>query len=186
MRAAAGGRAAKGYGESAVLAKLAALPQPDRAMGERLHVIIKADAPALMPRTWYGMPAHAKDGNVVCLFQSAQKFKTRHATFGFSDKAALDEGHMWPTAFALNPLLPAEWHPPGVSTDARTFRPGIKWIVVSAPFQPDITDSGSLRSEADGLQAGRNGPASETPPMFANLHLEKCRAFRRSGPGVIG
>jgi uncharacterized protein YdhG (YjbR/CyaY superfamily) len=95
-------------GESAVLAKIASLPQPDRAMGERLHALIKANAPALSPRTWYGMPAYAKDGNVVCFFQSAQKFKTRYATLGFSDKANLDAGYMWPTAFALKELTPAE------------------------------------------------------------------------------
>jgi uncharacterized protein YdhG (YjbR/CyaY superfamily) len=98
----------KTNGESAVLEKIAALPQPDRAMGERLHAIIKANAPALSPRTWYGMPAYAKDGNVVCFFQSAQKFKTRYATLGFSDKANLDEGNMWPTAFALKELTAAE------------------------------------------------------------------------------
>jgi uncharacterized protein YdhG (YjbR/CyaY superfamily) len=103
-----GRRADKADGESAVLAKIAALPQPDRAMGERLHAIIKANAPALSPKTWYGMPAYAKDGNVVCFFQSAQKFKTRYATLGFSDKANLDEGQMWPTAFALNELTAAE------------------------------------------------------------------------------
>ena len=98
----------KGDGERAVLAKIAALPQPDRAMGERLHAIIKANAPDLSPKTWYGMPAYAKDGNVVCFFQSAQKFKTRYATLGFSDKANLDEGAMWPTAFALKELTGAE------------------------------------------------------------------------------
>ena len=95
-------------GESVVLAKIAALPQQDRALAERLHGIIKANGPALVPKTWYGMPAYAKDGNVVCFFQSAQKFKTRYATLGFSDKANLDEGHMWPTAFALKELTPAE------------------------------------------------------------------------------
>ena len=98
----------KADGETAVLAKIAALPQPDRAMGERLHAIIKANAPGLSPRTWYGMPAYAKDGNVVCFFQSAQKFKSRYATLGFSDEANLDEGHMWPTAFALKELTAAE------------------------------------------------------------------------------
>jgi uncharacterized protein YdhG (YjbR/CyaY superfamily) len=103
-----GRRADKTDGESAVLAKIAALPQPDRAMGERLHAIIKANAPALSPKTWYGMPAYAKDGNVVCFFQSGQTFKTRYATLGFSDKANLDEGHMWPTAFALKELTTAE------------------------------------------------------------------------------
>jgi len=98
----------KADGESAVLAKIAALPQPDRAMGERLHAIIKANAPALSPKTWYGMPAYAKDGNVVCFFQSSHKFKTRYTTLGFSDKANLDEGCMWPTAFALKELTAAE------------------------------------------------------------------------------
>src|SRR6266545_4723394 len=99
-----GPRAGKGDGESDMLAKIAEMPEPDRAMAERLHAIIKASAPALSPRTWYGMPAYAKAGKVVCFFQSAQKFKTRYATFGFSDKANLDEGAMWPTAFALKEL----------------------------------------------------------------------------------
>ena len=103
-----GRRADNADGESAVMAKIAALPQPDRAMGERLHAIIKANAPALSPKTWYGMPAYAKDGNVVCFFQSAEKFKTRYATLGFSDKANLDDGHMWATAFALKELTAAE------------------------------------------------------------------------------
>src|SRR5438445_8369647 len=99
-----GSRADKADGESAVLAKIAEMPETDRAMGERLHAVIKASAPALSPRLWYGMPAYAKDGKVVCFFQSAQKFKTRYATFGFSDEANLDEGAMWPTAFALTEL----------------------------------------------------------------------------------
>ena len=103
-----GPRADKADGESAVLAKIAEMPEPDRAMGERLHAIIKASAPALSPRLWYGMPAYAKDGNVVCFFQSAQKFKTRYATLGFSDKANLDDGAMWPTAFALTELTAAD------------------------------------------------------------------------------
>src|SRR6267154_994580 len=103
-----GPRAKQADGESDVLAKIAQMPKPDRAMAERLHAIIKASAPALSPRTWYGMPAYAKDGNVVCFFQSAQKFKTRYATFGFSDKANLDEGDMWPTAFALKTLTAAD------------------------------------------------------------------------------
>ena len=103
-----GPRAGKADGESDVLAKIAEMPEPDRAMAERLHAIIKASAPALSPRTWYGMPAYAKDGKVVCFFQSAQKFKTRYATFGFSDKANLDEGAMWPTAFALKELTAAD------------------------------------------------------------------------------
>src|ERR1700687_112680 len=94
--------------ESAVLAKIAAMPAPDRTMGERLHAIIKASAPELSPKLWYGMPAYAKDGKVVCFFQDAKKFKTRYATLGFSDKATLDEGHMWPTAFALEALNAAD------------------------------------------------------------------------------
>jgi uncharacterized protein YdhG (YjbR/CyaY superfamily) len=103
-----GPRAGKADGESDVLAKIAEMPEADRAMAERLHAIIKTSAPALSPRTWYGMPAYAKDGNVVCFFQSAQKFKARYATFGFSDKANLDQGAMWPTSFALKGLTPAE------------------------------------------------------------------------------
>jgi uncharacterized protein YdhG (YjbR/CyaY superfamily) len=95
-------------GESAVLAAISAMQEPDRAMAKRLHAIIKASAPALLSKTWYGMPAYAKDGNVVCFFQSAQKFKTRYATFGFSDKANLDEGSLWPVAFALKELTAAE------------------------------------------------------------------------------
>lgn len=100
--------ASKEEGESEVLAKIAALPQPDRAIAERLHALIKANAPGLSPRTWYGMPAYSKDGNVLCFFQSAQKFKTRYATLGFSDKATLDDGLMWPTAFALKELTATE------------------------------------------------------------------------------
>jgi uncharacterized protein YdhG (YjbR/CyaY superfamily) len=95
-------------GESDVLAKIAEMPQPDRAMGKRLHEIIKASAPALSPKTWYGMPAYAKDGKVVCFFQSAQKFNSRYATFSFSDQANLDEGAMWPTSFALKELTATE------------------------------------------------------------------------------
>ena len=94
-------KAGQADGESAVLAKIAAMKGADRAMAERLHAIIKASAPVLSPKLWYGMPAYAKDGKIVCFFQSAQKFKTRYATLGFSDKANLDEGNMWPTAFAL-------------------------------------------------------------------------------------
>jgi uncharacterized protein YdhG (YjbR/CyaY superfamily) len=96
--------AGKADGESDVLAKIAEMPEPDRVMAERLHAIVKASAPALSPRTWYGMPAYAKDGKVVCFFQSAQKFKTRYATLGFSEKASLDDGAMWPVAFALKEL----------------------------------------------------------------------------------
>jgi uncharacterized protein YdhG (YjbR/CyaY superfamily) len=95
-------------GESAVLAKIAEMQGPDRAMAERLHAIVKASAPVLSPKTWYGMPAYAKDGKVVCFFQSAQKFQSRYATFGFSDEANLDEGAMWPTSFALKELTAVE------------------------------------------------------------------------------
>ena len=98
----------KAEGESDVLAAIVAMKEPDRAMAKRLHAIIKASAPALSPKTWYGMPAYAKDGKVVCFFQSAQKFKTRYATFGFSDAADLDKGAMWPTAFALTQLTATE------------------------------------------------------------------------------
>ena len=103
-----GAREDKADGESDVLAKIAEMQEPDRTMAERLHAIVKASAPALAPKTWYGMPAYAKDGKVVCFFQSAQKFKTRYATFGFSDEANLDEGAMWPVAFALKELTAAE------------------------------------------------------------------------------
>mgnify|MGYP005833416949 CR=1 FL=1 len=101
-------RAAKADGERDVLAKIAEMPEPDRTMAERLHAIIKASAPALSPKTWYGMPAYARDGKVVCFFQSAQKFNTRYATFGFNDTANLDEGRMWPTSFALKELTATE------------------------------------------------------------------------------
>ena len=101
-------RADKADGEGAVLAKIAGMREPDRTMGKRLHAIIKESAPVLSPRLWYGMPAYAKDGKVVCFFQPAQKFKTRYATFGFSDKANLDEGGMWPNAFALKGLTAFE------------------------------------------------------------------------------
>ena len=104
----AAARAGKAGEESAVLEKIAAMPEPDRTMGERLHAIVKGSAPGLSPKLWYGMPAYAKDGNVVCFFQNAQKFKTRYSTLGFSDKAALDEGQMWPTSFALTELTASE------------------------------------------------------------------------------
>jgi uncharacterized protein YdhG (YjbR/CyaY superfamily) len=94
----------KAAGESDVLAKIAEMPEADRVMAERIHAIIKASTPALSPKTWYGMPAYARDGKVVCFFQSAQKFNARYATFGFNDTAKLDEGHMWPTSFALTKL----------------------------------------------------------------------------------
>ena len=100
--------ASKADGEKAVLAKIAEMPRPDRAMAERLHAIVKDSAPALSPKTWYGMPAYAKDGKVVCFFQSADKFKSRYATLGFSDTANLDDGAMWPTSFALKKLSAAD------------------------------------------------------------------------------
>lgn len=103
-----GPRAGKGDGEGEVLAKIAEMPEPDRAMARRLHEIIRASAPALSPKTWYGMPAYARDGKVVCFFQSAKKFKSRYATLGFSDEANLDEGAMWPTSFALKELTAGE------------------------------------------------------------------------------
>jgi uncharacterized protein YdhG (YjbR/CyaY superfamily) len=98
----------KAEGESDVLAKIAEMPEPDRALGKRLHEIIKASAPALSPKLWYGMPAYARDGKIVCFFQPAHKFKTRYATFGFNDSANLDEGTLWPVAFALTELTAAE------------------------------------------------------------------------------
>jgi uncharacterized protein YdhG (YjbR/CyaY superfamily) len=98
------GPGAKADGEAEVLAKISEMPEPDRTMAERLHAVIKANAPDLTPRTWYGMPAYAKDGKVVCFFQSADKFKARYATFGFNDAANLDEGAMWPTSYALTKL----------------------------------------------------------------------------------
>ncbi len=103
-----GPRADKADGENAVLTKIAEMTEADRAMGKRLHAIIKASAPALSPKLWYGMPAYAKDGKVVCFFQSAQKFKTRYATLGFSDAANLDEDALWPVAFALKKLTAVE------------------------------------------------------------------------------
>jgi uncharacterized protein YdhG (YjbR/CyaY superfamily) len=102
-----GPRAGKADGESDVLAKIAEMAEPDRVMAERLHAIIKATAPDLTPRTWYGMPAYAKDGNIVCFFQDAAKFKARYATLGFSDKAHLDDGAMWPNSYALTELTAA-------------------------------------------------------------------------------
>jgi hypothetical protein len=101
-------KVARSDGESAVLAKIAEMTEPDRAMGKRLHTVIKASAPVLSPKLWYGMPAYAKDGKIVCFFQTAQKFKTRYATLGFNDAAKLDEGSMWPTAFALTKLTAAD------------------------------------------------------------------------------
>ena len=101
-------RAGKVDGESEVLAKIAEMQPADRALAERIHAIVKASAPDLVPRTWYGMPAYAKDGSVVCFFQSGQKFKTRYATLGFSDKAKLDDGAMWPNSYALTKLTAAE------------------------------------------------------------------------------
>ena len=101
-------KAGKANGESDVLAKIAEMPEPDRTMAARLHGLVTASAPGLSPRTWYGMPAYARNGDVVCFFQSAQKFKARYSTFGFSDKANLDDGAMWPTSFALKALSASE------------------------------------------------------------------------------
>ncbi len=101
-------RSGKADGEAEVLAKIAEMREPDRAMASRIHALVKESAPAISPKTWYGMPAYAKDGKVVCFFQSGQKFKTRYATFGFNDSAHLDEGVMWPVAFALKELGAAE------------------------------------------------------------------------------
>lgn len=101
-------KAGKADGESAVLAKIAEMPEPDRSIAERIHAIVKASAPSLSPKTWYGMPAYAKDGKVVCFFTPASKFNARYATLGFNDSAHLDEGAMWPTSFALKELTPAE------------------------------------------------------------------------------
>jgi uncharacterized protein YdhG (YjbR/CyaY superfamily) len=108
LRAEARASKDRAAGEKAVLAKIAEMPEPDRAMGERLHALIKATAPGLTPKTWYGMPAYAKDGKVVCYFTPASKFKERYATFGFNATANLDEGNMWPTSFALKKLTAAE------------------------------------------------------------------------------
>jgi uncharacterized protein YdhG (YjbR/CyaY superfamily) len=108
VKASRGPRAGKADGEEDVLAKIAEMAEPDRAMAERLHALVKASAPSLSPKTWYGMPAYALDGKVVCFFQTAQKFKTRYATLGFSDTAKLDDGDMWPTAFALKKWTAAE------------------------------------------------------------------------------
>jgi uncharacterized protein YdhG (YjbR/CyaY superfamily) len=107
LKAEARANKSRADGESDVLAKIAEMHGPDRAMAKRLHAIVKASAPALSPKTWYGMPAYAKDGKVVCYFQSAQKFNSRYATFGFSDEANIDEGAMWPTSFALKELTAA-------------------------------------------------------------------------------
>jgi len=101
-------KAEKADGESAVMAKIAEMPEPDRAMAKRVHAIIKANAPALSPRLWYGMPAYSKDGDVICFFQGSRKFKTRYSTLGFNNKASLDEGTMWPVAFALMKLTAAD------------------------------------------------------------------------------
>ena len=108
LKAEARANRSRADGERDLLAKIAEMPGPDRALAKRVHAIVKASAPALSPRTWYGMPAYAKDGKVVCFFQSAQKFDSRYATFGFSDQANIDEGAMWPTSFALKELTAAD------------------------------------------------------------------------------
>jgi uncharacterized protein YdhG (YjbR/CyaY superfamily) len=154
-------RAKKADGEGDVLAKIAEMPEPDRAMGERLHAIVKASAPALAPKTWYGMPAYAKDGKVVCFFQSAQKFKTRYATFGFSDKANLDDGAMWPTSFALKALTAAD--------EAR----------IAAR-----EESGELRTEDRGDTDDDLGGREELPRCL-HRHLQPRRHHDR-GPVAVG
>ena len=108
LKAQAKGQATKEEGDREVRAKIATMPEPDRGMAKRLHEIVTSTAPDLVPRTWYGMPAYSKDGDVLCFFQAASKFKSRYAMFGFSDKAALDDGAMWPTYYAINKLSPAE------------------------------------------------------------------------------
>ncbi len=108
LKAAARGRASREEGERDVRAKIAEMPEQDRRLAERIHALVEANAPTLVPRTWYGMPAYARDGDVVCYFQSAHKFKSRYATLGFTDKANLDEGALWPTAFAVAKLTRAE------------------------------------------------------------------------------
>jgi len=108
LKAASRSRGSKADGETDLLGKIAEMPGPDRAMAKRLHAVITASAPMLQPKTWYGMPAYARDGKVVCFFQAADKFKSRYATFGFSDEATLDEGAMWPTSFALKELTAAD------------------------------------------------------------------------------
>ena len=108
LKAAARAEKDRAAGESDVLEKIAEMEEPDRSMAERIHALITTSAPDLMPRTWYGMPAYSKDGNVICFFQNAGKFKARYSTLGFNDKANLDEGAMWPTSFALKELTPAE------------------------------------------------------------------------------
>jgi len=108
LKAAARGNGDKEDGEKDVLARIAEMPEPDRALAKRIHALIRSSAPDLSPKTWYGMPAYARDGKIICFFQSAQKFKSRYATLGFSDGAKLDDGSMWPTAFALTKLTPAE------------------------------------------------------------------------------
>ncbi len=108
LKAEKGGKKGKANGEQDLLAKIAELAEPDRVMAERLHAIVMASAPGLSPKTWYGMPAWARDGKVICFFKPAHKFKERYATFGFNDAASLDEGHMWPTSFALTKLTAAD------------------------------------------------------------------------------
>src|SRR5581483_8985310 len=167
-------RADKADGESAVLATIAAMPEPDRVLGERLHAIVTASAPALSPRLWYGMPAYAKDGKVVCFFQSAQKFKTRYATFGFMHEANLDDGAMWPTAFALKELTAAE--------EAR-----IGALVTKAVAEDGRGCSGELPGgRSDGRRAGN--PARLAPPVRPAAHrlLHGLAVRRRSGARPVG
>src|SRR6059036_2609066 len=163
-----GPRAGKAGGESDVLAKIAEMPGPDRAMAERLHAIIKASVPALSPKTWYGMPAYARDGNVVCFFQSAQKFKTRYATFGFSDKANLDEGAMWPTSFALKGLTAAEEKKIGACERSGELRTEPHWSWrARRPRTPSSTGSPT---------SGSATSASASRSLSARCHFaDSCR-----------
>ena len=177
-----GPRADKADGESAVLAKIAAMPGPDRALGERLHAIIKASAPALSPRLWYGMPAYAKNGKVVCFFQSAQKFKTRYATFGFMQEANLDEGAMWPTAFALKELTPAEEVRIAALVKKRFFRQsgGQRTNANRAAVQRGIL---RLHAHDAGRLIGEVARVDRTGPMQLDAGKVIARAVRGGAEG---
>ena len=168
-------RAGKASEETAVLEKIAAMSAPDRAMGERLHAIIKASAPGLSPKLWYGMPAYAKDGNVVCFFQGAQKFKTRYATLGFSDKATLDEGHMWPTGFALKELTAA---------DEARIALLVKKAVSSGPclgifVEPRRVSSGGLGTTSVTSPPPRKLPSTPQTGIHRSLHRDSGKPDTR-------
>src|SRR5687767_12015153 len=156
--------ARKADGESAVLAKIAEMPKSDRDMAKRLHAIVKASAPDLSPKTWYGMPAYAKDGKVVCYFQSAHKFKSRYATFGFNDTANLDEGAMWPTSFALKELTAAD--------EAR----------ISALVTPRTRPACTQEPRAGAGEAGRRADAGHRAGRRARPPRHPGRGSRRARP----